>query len=203
MTGPGPGDTAARRNVQGQAPAPAADLLSPCEGEGRAGAAAAQGGGLAAAAPALTESEARRLAALMAAAFTERERGWSAAELRDLAGQPGVILESSEQGFGLARVVGTEAEILTLAVHPGARRRGQGAQLLDRLTEAVRARGAERLFLEVAEGNAPARRLYATRGFAEAGRRRGYSRRADGGREDALILERRIGEALARRGPRA
>ena len=48
--------------------------------------------------------------------------------------------------------------------------------------------GAERMFLEVAEGNAAARALYARTGFAGAGRRRGYYARADGSREDALIL---------------
>ena len=45
-----------------------------------------------------------------------------------------------------------------------------------------------RLFLEVAEDNAAARALYATAGFAEAGRRRGYYAAADGGRRDALLL---------------
>jgi len=48
--------------------------------------------------------------------------------------------------------------------------------------------GAERMFLEVAEGNVAARALYARAGFSEAGRRRGYYSRNDGSREDALVL---------------
>jgi ribosomal-protein-alanine N-acetyltransferase len=49
--------------------------------------------------------------------------------------------------------------------------------------EAAR-QGAERLFLEVATGNAPARALYAAMGFVEIGQRRHYY--PDG--DDALIM---------------
>jgi ribosomal-protein-alanine N-acetyltransferase len=50
------------------------------------------------------------------------------------------------------------------------------------------ARGATRLFLEVADDNAAALALYARAGFSEAGRRPGYYARPDGVRQDALIL---------------
>ncbi|TQF76591.1 ribosomal-protein-alanine acetyltransferase, partial [Elioraea sp. Yellowstone] len=48
----------------------------------------------------------------------------------------------------------------------------------------AQARGAGRLFLEVAVGNAAARRLYGRLGFREVGQRRGYY--PDGA--DALVL---------------
>ncbi|MFA4893699.1 GNAT family N-acetyltransferase, partial [Brevundimonas sp.] len=50
------------------------------------------------------------------------------------------------------------------------------------------ARGARRLFLEVAEDNEAARALYGRAGFSEAGRRPRYYARADGSRRDALLL---------------
>ena len=53
---------------------------------------------------------------------------------------------------------------------------------------AAAARGATRVFLEVAEDNLAARALYERTGFVEAGRRPGYYAAADGGRRDALLL---------------
>ena len=87
-------------------------------------------------------------------------------------------------GMVLARAVADEAEILTLAVAPEARRQGIARALLAAAIRAAEARGAAEMFLEVAAGNAPARALYFRCGFAEVGRRRRYY--ADG--EDALVL---------------
>ena len=86
------------------------------------------------------------------------------------------------------RVVADEAEILTLAVHPEARGRGQGARLVAEGVAAAGARGAYRIFLEVADDNASARAVYARAGFVEAGRRTAYYSRPDGSRADALLL---------------
>src|SRR5690606_32388544 len=99
-------------------------------------------------------------------------------------------------GFILMRVAADEAEILTLAVRPAARRAGLGGRLVGEGVLTATARGAGRVFLEVAEDNAAARALYARTGFAEAGRRRGYYARADGGRRDALLLVLNLVPAL-------
>jgi len=130
-------------------------------------------------------NEAARLAAIHAEAF---ETPWDAASLSALLDSPGVLLTAEENGFILIRVVADEAEILTLAVRPGARRSGLGGRLVAEAIARAAALGADRMFLEVAEGNVAARALYARAGFAEAGRRRGYYARADGHREDALVL---------------
>lgn len=144
----------------------------------------------------LPNGEADRLAAIMAAALVDRERGWSATELSALAASPGVTVIAAPDGFALVRVVADEAEILTLAVRPEAQGRGHGRALLTAalsgvLTAARTETGPIRVFLEVGEANTPARRLYHRAGFAEVGRRGGYFRHADGSREDALVLERR------------
>lgn len=132
---------------------------------------------------------AARLAAIHAEAFDgPGETPWSAAAFADLLAQAGVFAVEGPDGFILMRVVADEAEILTLAVRPGARRGGVGGRLVGEGVLAAAARGAVRVFLEVAEDNAAARALYARAGFAEAGRRRGYYAGADGARRDALIL---------------
>ena len=126
-----------------------------------------------------------RLAEIHAAAFPAP---WDAAAFEALLAQTGVFVLEAPDGFILLRTVADEAEILTLAVRPAARRSGLGAGLVKQGAAAAAARGATRLFLEVADDNAPARALYARAGFAEAGRRPGYYARPDGRRQDALIL---------------
>jgi ribosomal-protein-alanine N-acetyltransferase len=139
------------------------------------------------------------LAALHARCF-ETPRPWSAAEFAALLGQPGVLLETAAAGFALGRVASDEAELLTLAVDPTRRRGGHGRALLAAFEAAARARGAARVFLEVAETNAPARALYAAAGYAEAGRRRGYYRAPGGAAADAIVLARRLGPDATGRG---
>ncbi len=123
------------------------------------------------------------LAALHAGCFREGAR-WDEAAMAALLGMPGCFAVADLDGLALARVAADEAELLTLGVLPQARRRGAGSALLRAASgEAVRL-GATRLFLEVAEGNAPARALYAQAGLVEVGRRRRYY--PDG--DDALVL---------------
>ena len=88
-------------------------------------------------------------------------------------------------GYAVAFFVVDQAELANLAVAPSARRRGVGALLLDHTIARGAARGVGEMFLEVRESNAAARGLYASRGFVEVGRRRGYYRRPV---EDALVL---------------
>ena len=125
------------------------------------------------------------LAAIHAEAF---DAPWDAASLTALLASPGVFAVEEADGFILIRVVADEAEILTLAVRPEARRSGLGARLVEAAVVRAAVLGAERMFLEVAEDNVAARALYTRAGFVEAGRRRGYYARTDGSREDALVL---------------
>lgn len=129
-------------------------------------------------------ADAAALAALHAAAFPPNE-AWDAAAIGALLAMPGAFgLVLPGDGFVLARVAADEAEILTLAVVPAERRKGQGGALLVAAMAQAAARGAAAMFLEVSEANAAARALYAAAGFAEAGRRRRYY--PDG--SDALLL---------------
>lgn len=133
-------------------------------------------------------AEAPALAALHAAAFPPEER-WGESAIRLMLGLEGAFGFATAgaadlAGFILARAVAGEAEVLTIAVDPGAQRAGIGAALLRAaLAEATR-RGAEALFLEVSERNAPARALYARAGAEAVGRRNRYYP----DESDALVL---------------
>jgi ribosomal-protein-alanine N-acetyltransferase len=58
----------------------------------------------------------------------------------------------------------------------------------------ARARGAAEIFLEVGEGNAPARALYQTNGFAAVGRRAAYYRHGPEA-ADAIVMRRALADA--------
>lgn len=130
-------------------------------------------------------NDARHLAELHASAF---EAPWDAQAIQSLVDMPGSELEEDAEGFLLWRRAADEAEILTLAVRPQARRRGVGGRLLDGCVTRAAAAGVRRLFLEVAEDNAAALGLYGSRGFVQSGRRSAYYSKLDGSRADALIL---------------
>ncbi len=127
---------------------------------------------------------AEAMALLHAAAFPPPEQ-WGAAAFAAQLGSPGVFgLLDERGGLVLARVAADEAELLTVAVHPGVRRRGFGRSLLDAILGEAARRHAAAMFLEVAESNAPARALYASAGFTAVGiRPRYYPSGAD-----ALVL---------------
>lgn len=113
------------------------------------------------------------LAAIHTEAFP---RGWNADEFTKLMSNPAAfaLADRDGRGFVLAWAAAGEAEILTLAVKPSARRRGLGLALVTAAAHLAHARGAAVLHLEVADDNDAARALYARLGFAETGKRPGY-----------------------------
>ena len=117
---------------------------------------------------------------------------WTAPQCAGLLPMPGVWLTLARDGadivgFALGRAVLREAELLLLAVRRDFQRKGVGLLLLRRFVAVANARGAERLHLEVRDGN-HALRLYTAAGFAEVGRRRNYYTGSDGQIYDALTL---------------
>lgn len=126
-----------------------------------------------------------RLAQIHGDAFAP-ERGWTAAEFSDLLKQPTVILFARPEGFALVRVVADEAELLTLAVTPNARRKGIAHELMREWLSAVDASYA---FLEAAEENTAATSLYRHYGFEVCGRRKAYYARPTGAAADAVLMQ--------------
>lgn len=124
------------------------------------------------------------MAAIHEEAFPVGER-WGADAMALQLGLPGAFgLMAGPDGFVLARVAADEAEILTLAVVPGQRRRGLASSLLRAALAQATAAGAIAMLLEVAVDNQAALALYARLGFVEVGRRRNYYRTG----VDALVL---------------
>jgi ribosomal-protein-alanine N-acetyltransferase len=88
-------------------------------------------------------------------------------------------------GFGVLGLIGDDAEIESLAVTEGWRRRGIARHLCNDLLNWARARHAKCGSLEVRVSNAAARALYESLGFREVAVRRGYYRDPE---EDAVVM---------------
>lgn len=131
------------------------------------------------------------LAAVAAIERASFEDPWSLESFRHHLGDVFLVAERGGQvvGYLVAWRLGPEAEILNVAVATPARREGVARDLLDDALAQLAGAGVARVFLEVRVSNAAARRLYATAGFEEVGRRPGYYHRP---REDALVLARTV-----------
>lgn len=111
---------------------------------------------------------------------------WTAQDFADLK-KSGCDIIASQNGFIVYRAVADEAEIITIGVHPDARRGGIASAMLVVAEQDLRARGIKKLFLEVAENNSPARQLYERAGFHQIGIRPKYY---DG--VDAIMMEKEL-----------
>ena len=67
-----------------------------------------------------------------------------------------------------------EGQIINVAVHPEARRRGVGRRLMEAAQTYAKERGIVFLSLEVRESNIAARSLYSSLGWEEQGIRKGF-----------------------------
>ena len=142
---------------------------------------------------AIRPAAARDLDAIVAIERASFGDPWSHASFAALLGNPAVWFRVAEgdagavAGYVVTWFAADEGEVANIAVQGARRGHGVGAALLDAALAEAGARGCAAVYLEVRESNAPARALYASRGFEEVGRRRGYYRRPT---EDALVLRR-------------
>lgn len=118
---------------------------------------------------------------------------WDAAALGGILAMKGAearLAADGDRPVGLlfAIVLSVEAEILTLGVAPGERRRGIARLLLADLFDRARALGTRCVALEVAADNAPALALYESVGFRTVGLRHAYYQRPRGPAIDAWLL---------------
>lgn len=117
------------------------------------------------------------------------EKGWSAKEFQGLLDLPTSRLWMDEESMLLCSHVADQMEILTIGVLPKARQKGKALALLNEMNQYARQHLVQHIFLEVAENNLPAIRLYEKTGFIPMGKRKGYYQK---GKVDALTYQKRI-----------
>lgn len=143
------------------------------------------------------------VAALHARCFEDAWNAYTVGQVMRMPGAFGFLAVASGNGesggdipigFALASGAADERELLSIGVLPGYRHNGIGRQLVESVIAESIARGATRLFLEVAEDNTEAQRLYRSLGFVPVGRRPGYYRRKSGPAVAALTLRRLLAD---------
>lgn len=113
-------------------------------------------------------------------------KSWTAQDFADLK-KSGCEIIASQNGFAVWRVVAGEAEIITIGVHPDARKNGIASAMLTLIEDDVKKHEGTKIFLEVAENNTAARALYENSGYKQIGKRPKYY---DG--IDAILMEKTL-----------
>ena len=96
-------------------------------------------------------------------------------------------------GYFVAMAGYREVHLLNITVAPAHQRQGWARVMLDALAIWSRGQQAEWLWLEVRAGNTRAQQIYEHCGFAPVGLRKGYYPAGQGQREDAVVMNLRLG----------
>ena len=96
-------------------------------------------------------------------------------------------------GYFVAMAGYREVHLLNITVAPAHQRQGWARVMLDALAIWSRGLQAEWLWLEVRAGNTRAQQIYEHCGFAPVGLRKGYYPAGQGQREDAVVMNLRLG----------
>ncbi len=120
-------------------------------------------------------------------------KAWDSAQFHELLNNSarGWLIEDS--AFILIRTAADEAEIITLATAPNARRQGHAATLLKHAISILHDEAITHFFLEVRDGNEAGIALYQKHKFIQTATRANYYGMPDGTRKDALIMELALG----------
>ena len=119
-------------------------------------------------------------------------RPWSESEYKILLSTDTIRFFYVENGFLVGRLIGPDAEILNVIVHPKYRRLGKARYLIDKFEKEAKEEGSSKCFLEVAESNSRANKLYQSLNYLSVGKRKNYYEFVDGRKDNASILAKEI-----------
>ena len=119
-------------------------------------------------------------------------RPWSESEYKILLSTDTIRFFYVENGFLVGRLIGPDADILNVIVHPKYRRLGKARYLIDKFEKEAKEEGSSKCFLEVAESNSRANKLYQSLNYLSVGKRKNYYEFVDGCKDNASILAKEI-----------
>lgn len=129
---------------------------------------------------------------------------FSAQSLCDMLSKPafyGAVLSAVGQAaviraYCLSTITADCADIIAIGTHSDWQRRGLSRIMLEHLIGVTEQQHVEKIVLEVAVDNLPARQLYDSCGFVETGCRKNYYKRGET-RYDAVTMARLSGSAFS------
>ena len=119
-------------------------------------------------------------------------RPWSESEYKILLSTDTIRFFYVENGFLVGRLIGPDAEILNVIIHPKYRRLGKARYLIGKFEKEAKDAGSSKCFLEVAESNSRANKLYQSLSYESVGQRKNYYEFTDGRKDNASILAKEI-----------
>ena len=122
----------------------------------------------------------------------DHTRPWSEIEYKKLLNTNTSRLFHTKNGFLIGRFIDQDAEILNVIIHPDYRRLGKASKLISTFEKEAKDAGSLRCFLEVAESNSPAKKLYSALGYLKVGQRNNYYKFVNGRKDNAVILSKEI-----------
>lgn len=120
--------------------------------------------------------------------------GWSENALRESFENPNAVFFTAVCGTDIAGFINgsyvvDEAELLNIAVSKNFRRTGIAEMLMKSFEKELLSFGVGTVFLEVREGNVPARSLYEKCGYTQNGLRKNYYRNPN---ENAVLMKKTL-----------
>ena len=122
----------------------------------------------------------------------DHTRPWSEIEYKKLLDTNTSRLFHTKNGFLIGRIIDRDAEILNVIIHPDYRRLGKASKLIGTFEKEAKDAGSSRCFLEVAESNNSAKKLYSALGYLKVGQRHNYYKFVGGRKDNAVILSKQI-----------
>ena len=126
------------------------------------------------------------------AAAKPNHRIWNTQEFTNLLSSPGVVAECHPNGFALARIIHTDAELLLLVTEQIKQNTGIATGCLLKMEKHLMKLGAREITLEVSESNGAAINLYKKLNYKKIFIRKSYSRDKNGNLENALLMQKEL-----------
>lgn len=117
---------------------------------------------------------------------------WNKTQMMDVFNQKVIrmklLMEGKLIGYAFVSIIIDEGHLLHITVDPIHHGKRLGRYLLEQVLKLGDSHQLATIFLEVREGNTPARALYDRMGFNQVGMRKGYYPCKINGREDAIVM---------------
>ena len=102
------------------------------------------------------------------------------------------LIEADSSFFMYRKTALDEAEIIDIGTIPEERLKGHAEKLFEKGIDLLRAEGVKTIYLEVAEDNHAARRVYRKLGLEDYNRRKNYYHSDENGLVDAILMKKDI-----------